>query len=190
MELDRRENPYGRREDDGLRAVFAVSHHLISGKVANNGQRLLDVLNDKLSDFVTLDEAEVFAATGESIAQLPNAIIPKSELLMAVVPGERHEAPEKRTTRFRSKKQYSAFVIADRFAINGRLHLEGSGHASVTYQKELGEYAAIDEATVTNLYGDGMPVDVQVAIVSKSAVVLLRVGDRATRELDYEFETF
>jgi hypothetical protein len=167
-----------------MKVVFALSHHLVAGEAPDKGVRLLDVLSDPNSDFIEVEAGKVFR--GASFAgPLSCGVIPKSQILMAVLMGANHEAAYKRQLCLQSKRLFDVLAVIDRFEIQGELHLNRAVTPKLILQShEIGSlnFFPVANARVSNLYDDGEPAEVQVAILNKSFVSLLEVGAAKLKE--------
>ncbi len=182
VDRDRRETPLSRSAITRMNALLAVGSHLVAGSIEHNGLRLSDVLNDPLSDFVTVYEAKIFSAAGKLLNDCQEVVLPKSRLVLAAVPGVWHEAPAKRRIRHQAKKRYEVFLLAGRFAVRGTLHVAGTTDPKVMLKDQFGTFFAVQRAKVTNLYSDGRSISAQAAILRTETVSLMELGDEVRPE--------
>ena len=107
--------------------IFVVENHWLLGKIRLvQGQRVLDVLNETMSKYVTLDEANVFSSfeSKKRQAVLPQVTILKDHLRLAISPTDRFEIPKKnRMHRIVEKFSTPGSAIASGYLIQGTFHL-------------------------------------------------------------------
>jgi len=167
---------------DRVRAALALPSYLVVGAIANHGLRLLDVLNDRLTDFLTVFDVRVFPRDCKAIHPLSRLVVPKANISLVALPGRQHEAPEKRSVRHRPKKRYSAFLVADAFCIEGVIHLEREYDPAVFLAHHAETFIAVQGATVSNFYAGSGKVPMQVAIVQTACISAMHLGKELPAE--------
>ncbi len=97
----------------------------MTGLVATEERRVLDILNDRSSEYVQLAEVRLYlsADLAEPVATLPKAVIPKANVVFMMITEERHEAPRKRVSFFVRKDHFEVFATVPGFEVKGYLHL-------------------------------------------------------------------
>lgn len=152
--------------------------HLIVGELQTRGKRLLEVLNDPLTDWLRIYDAHLARreAKAKSIEALDEVIIRKSELKLALLGGGKHESPEARRFAFVDKKLHFAVALVAGYEVRGRLHIKG--HADIDrVLGEMGNFVPLTEATVSHAPMTGERLDASVALMNKAAISILHVGE-------------
>lgn len=159
-------------------AILMVDEHLVVGEVQTRGKRLLDVLNDPLADWLHVYDAHLARreSKGASLAAANELVIRKSRLVLALLDGRKHESPDVRRFAFVEKTLRSALVIASGYDIRGRLHLKGKPDPIMVLE-EMGAFMPLTEAVVSHAGIRGEKLDSAVAMINKSAISVLHVGE-------------
>lgn len=105
--------------------VLLVGDHWVSGLIANEGRRLQDVLNDKISDYLYLTDVRLYptAEMTEPVATVPKAVVTKANIKFAMITNEGHEAPRKRVTAYVRKDAYEVYLTIPGLEVKGYVHL-------------------------------------------------------------------
>lgn len=161
-------------------AILVTNEHLLSVKIETRGQRLLDVLSDSRTNFLCVNEAQVFRRRCTThVATLPQAIIRKSNVALAIPAGDKHEAPAKRSRSFVPKRRYAAFLVVLGYEVRGELALTRTDDPVAALCHELGRFFPIPSGTVA-FAGTRCEEQIAQAILVNSAhVSLLRLGEPA-----------
>ena len=133
---------------DEMELVLYVGGHRLKGSIKSSGYRVLDILTDRMSEFLELYEVRVAADGAELGSSLSHAVVAKAQITLAAVLDDRHEAEERRRFSTVEKSQHPVFAIVDGFEIRGEMHLEGSPDARLALSGELDTFFAITGATV------------------------------------------
>jgi hypothetical protein len=159
-------------------AILMVAEHLIVGEVQTRGKRLLESLNDPMADWLHVYDAHVARreAKARPLETLNELTIRKSDLVLVLLDGRKHEAPEGRRFGFVDKKLHSAFAICAGYDVRGRLHLKGKPEPLMVLE-EMGAFIPLTEATVSHAGTGGEKFKAAVAMVNKAAISVLHVGD-------------
>ena len=154
-----------------------VARHRVEGRIATSGYRLLDVLNDPMSEYLEVYDAGVTTAAGELGDPLLQAAVAKSEISLAVILTEEHEAEDRRRFTAVDKKRYPALPIADGFEIRGTAHLDGAAEPAVALASELDRFFPLTGATVFSAT-TGERVEAPVVMPNKRFVSLFYLGEQ------------
>ena len=166
-------------------AILVLEEHVLKCRVQTRGMRLLETLNDQSTDFLNIYDADVSRkACNTCIASFPEAVVPKARIGLAIVVGDKHEAPEKRRNNVLAKRRYSAFLLALGYEIRGKLYLQGSADPVSTFSHELGRFVPVAEGTVR--YGGRSDEQFQgpVVIVNKGLASLVQICEQVTPPAD------
>lgn len=161
-----------------LPTIVLTPEHLIHAEVETADRRLLDVVNDRRTDYFHLQAAAIYRRGGaEHVATASDVVIPKRSLALLAPAGENHEAPRNRCNKFTRKKEFEAFLIVLGFEIFGKLYLTGSGDPAGTLMNELTAFFPVCQAEVCfrDVYSGTDPLSV--VLVNSAYVSLLRIGD-------------
>ena len=136
--------------NEEVNTILATHEHLLTAKVPTRGRRLLDVLADSNTDFLAVDDVRIFRRQGDTcIETLPRAAIRKDNIAFALPSGTRHEAPQKRSTSFISKKTYDAFLMVLGYEIRGQIQLKEIDDPRVLLCRELGNFFPVPHGSVS-----------------------------------------
>ncbi|HUY92026.1 MAG TPA: hypothetical protein VMV10_25015 [Pirellulales bacterium] len=159
-------------------AILLVDEHLVVGEVQTRGQRLLEVLNDHLTDWLHVYDVHLARreAKTSSVEALNEVAIRKSELKLALLGGGKHESPEKRRFSFVDKRLHFAVALVGGYEVRGRLHLKGSSDVDRVLV-EMSNFVPLTEATVAHAGMAGEKLDASVVLINKAAISMFHVGD-------------
>jgi hypothetical protein len=160
-------------------AIVMVDEHLIVGEVQTRGKRLLEELCDPIEDWLHVYDVRVSRrdAKAKYIESLPSLVIRKSQVILALLDGGIHESPDVRRFAFVDKKLHPAFVTAAGYDVRGRLHLKGKREPLLVLE-EMGGFVPFTEAVVSHAGIAAEKLNAAVAIVNKSAISMLHIGER------------
>ena len=158
-------------------AILMVDEHLIIGEVQTRGMRLLEVLNDHLTDWLHVYDVHLArrGAMANSIESLDEVALRKSEIKLALLGGGKHESPEKRRYSLVDKKLYFAVALVSGYEVRGRLHLKGSSDLDRVLV-EMSNFVPLTEAAVSHAELAGEKLEASVVLINKAAISTLHVG--------------
>jgi len=163
---------------DELPAILVTNEHLLSARVPLRGHRLLDVLNDRSTAFLSVTDVQVFRRQCNTcIATLPKALVQKTNIALAIPAIDKHEAPGQRSRTFVSKRRYHASLIVLGYEVRGELALSGTDDSLGALCQELGTFFPVPDGAVSF---DGTQFGrshAQVVIVNKEHLSLFQLGD-------------
>lgn len=159
-------------------AILMIDEHLIVGEVETSGRRLLEVFNDTLTDWLQVFDAHVARRTakGQAIATLNELMVRKADVRIAVPGGATHESPEKRRFAYVEKKQFPTVAIVDGYEIRGVMHLKAKREMHQLLV-DLASFVPLTEATISHAGPSEEKLDAEVAIINKTFLRALHVGD-------------
>ncbi|NLG27318.1 MAG: hypothetical protein GX557_05375 [Chloroflexi bacterium] len=158
--------------------VTIVTHeHLFHGTLTTLGERLLDILNNGLTDLLRLKDVRVCTCqTGASEdVHLQTATIRKSAVNIVILRSSGHEAPGKRWDNYVEKLAYRAYLIVPGCEIEGTVRLNRTELPDMAVLQQPGEFMAVTMASLT--YSDGNKEQAFVVMVRRSSIGLLYVGE-------------
>ena len=176
-----------RTRPDEMALVLYVGGHRLEASLQNSGYRLLDILNDRMHEFLELYEVRVAADGSELGTSLAHAVVAKARITLAAVIGDRHEAEERRRFSAVAKSQHPALAIVNGFEIRGAMHLDGEPDAQRALSGELDTFFAITDATVFHP-SSGHREAAQVVMPNKADLAFLHIEgvEHAPRRLPPE----
>lgn len=149
------------------------------GQLDSGGKRLQDILNDSLTDYLSLRKVQVATTIdGNTIVQeLPNATIVKQNVMLGLVRQDAHEAPIKRQN-YRVRRNFcEAAVVINEVRIEGAIHLpRPSLQAEAILARDLKNFFAVTDAMITHGANNERTIDTSVVMVNKYALSLFYVG--------------
>ena len=162
-------------------AILVTNEHLLSARIETRGQRLLDVLSDSRTNFLCVSDVQVFRRRCTThVATLPQAILRKSNIALAIPAGDRHEAPAKRSRSFVPKRRHAAFLVVLGYEVRGELALTRTDDPVAALCHELGRFFPVPRGTVAFAGTRCEEQKAQVVIVNSDHVSLLRLGEPVT----------
>jgi hypothetical protein len=164
--------------------ILITDEHVLSATIPTSGQRVLDILNDPRSQFLTVQNASVLRRRdGSRIATLPDAVMRKANIGAALLSGGEHEAPEKRRSCYLRKDEHVAFLVVLGYEVTGTMHLNASKDAVTVLYHEAGAFTPVANAVVSFAGAAPRGQAVDVALVNQSLISLIHVGDPHADEL-------
>lgn len=164
-----------------LPTILVTEEHLLSAGVTTHGQRLLDVLNDSNTDFLPVGNVEVLRRRcGTCVGTLPQAVIRKEHIALAIPAGDGHEAPAKRARTFQSKKRYAAFLLVLGYEVRGEVSLKGPDDPKIALCHEFRNFFPVPHGQVSFAGTRHAEQESQVVIVNKDFVSLFQIADPTT----------
>jgi hypothetical protein len=143
--------------------------------IATRGSRLFDALADSSSEYLSVRDVEISETKpGKPPVRLREALIHKADIVVAILPRERHEAPEKRRYARVDKTPSSAFMLVENYKVRGTYHSERKRDARSVLTVENGQFLPLTEVRI-DLGGEG-EIASPVAFVNRSLVSLLAIS--------------
>lgn len=107
--------------------VILTARHSISGEITLQDQRLSDFLNDRRETTMRLVNTQVARLSDPSkvIQRNPEAVIPKSLIILAFEPPQKAIPPSKRLFGYVRKQQHEVFLVLEGMEVHGVLHTTG-----------------------------------------------------------------
>lgn len=156
----------------------------IVGECDLQGQRISDLLNQSISDYVPCRTAQLYR-DGQLIDELDELKIRKPEIIFASILGKQHEAKGKQIGSRRKLESYDAVVAIDRWLIKGRLLLTCKKTVEEFLHAKR-EFFPIAGAEVIDAENPAEPQTMPVAIVNRSRVACMQITEREEVDLNME----
>jgi len=158
--------------------ILITAEHALSATIPTSGQRVLDILNDPRSEFLTVHDASVLRRRDASrIATLPKAVIRKANIGLALLKSGEHEAPEKRRSCYLRKDEHVVFLVVLGYEVAGTMHLNASKDPVTVLYHEAGAFTPVANAFVSFAGAAPWAQAMDVALANQSLVSLIHVGD-------------
>lgn len=164
----------------GTSVTLLTASHRFQGEINTGGQRLQEILNNSLTDYLQLDNAQIYtlANQNEMLQAEKRATVHKVQIQLAVIGEQKHEAPEKRQNYRVQKSFYEVFCVAGNYEITGLLHLPRYTVDTIAIlARELKVFFPLTEATVTYDVRDRSSLNASVVLVNKAALSLFQIND-------------
>lgn len=112
------------QQEAKIKTVVGVPEQWLVCEVDVDGIRLQDRMNDKSTDFLSVDNVKYFWSGGNKlVASYESAKLSKKSIQFVGVMNPRTEAPEQRLSRYSNRDIYLAKVSVSGLIIKGSLHL-------------------------------------------------------------------
>jgi len=163
--------------------VLVADQHLIRCGVPTDGKRLLDVLNDKTTEFLRLLEPQLSPMTDPQmrVAAFARGLVPKPNISLALIIEEKHEAPQKRANMMVRKNTFEVYVTVPGYEVRGFVHSERALEP-LDFQARLvreGQvFFPITEVTLTPVGPLGEPFRAPAAMVNRNRLGLFFLADK------------
>lgn len=164
----------------GTAVTLLTASHRFQGEINTGGQRLQEILNNSLTDYLQLENAQIYtlANQDEMLHAEKRATVHKSQLQLAVIGAQKHEAPEKRQNYRVQKSFYEVFCVAGSYEITGLLHLPRYTVDTIAIlARDLKVFFPLTEAMVTYDVRTRSSLTASVVLVNKSALSLFQISD-------------
>ncbi len=159
--------------------ALVTEHFTYLGNLAASGRRLQDILNDSLTDYLSLRNVQVSTTVDGSgvVQELPHATIIKENLLLGLLRQDGHEAPIKRQN-YRVQRDFcEASIVLKTLRIHGAIHLpRASSQASAILSRDLKNFFAVTDATIVYGNDEQQATTTSVVMVNKKMLSLFYVG--------------
>lgn len=166
------------------RATFVelITHeHRFTATVYTHGQRLLDMLNDRTTDYLGINEVEVhrYSDREACVASLPQAIIRKDDLHLVIITGEEHEAPTQRLFGFVQKFPYRVLLTVPGYEVRGTIHLTDQHEPNpiVVLSRQTGTFFPVTRATAAQAWTGADVLTCPVIMVNKHSLSLFALSE-------------
>ncbi|MEZ4735105.1 MAG: hypothetical protein R3E79_49040 [Caldilineaceae bacterium] len=164
----------------GTPVTLLTASHRFQGEIHTGGQRLQEIVNNSLTDYVQLENAQVYTLANqtEMLHAEKRATIQKSQLQLVVFGEQKHEAPDKRQNYRIQKSFHEVFCVAGSYEVTGFLHLPRYTTDTIAIlARDLKVFFPLTEATVTYDVRARSALNASVVLVNKAAVSLFQISD-------------
>ncbi|MCE7979813.1 MAG: hypothetical protein DYG89_01360 [Caldilinea sp. CFX5] len=164
----------------GTAVILLTASHRFQGEINTGGQRLQEVMNNSLTDYVQIENAQIYTLANqtEMLHAEKRAIVQKSQLQLVVIGEQKHEAPAKRQNYRVEKSFHEVFCVAGSYEVTGLLHLPRYALDTIAIlARDLKVFFPLTEATVTYDVRARSTLSANVALVNKAALSLFQISD-------------
>jgi len=174
-----------RRAVTGLLPVdFFTRGYRISGHVSTRVNSVGDMLNDKLTSYLEVENVYVarISSPGDIIASYDHGELRKANLLFAIVPGKESLSRATRSVSYYGKQLLPVWISLPTFEIEGELQAAGMSFDLEAYlTQSTGDYLAVLNATArTALYPD-VTFGGEAFLVNKQCIDVFCLGSDKAR---------
>ena len=160
--------------------ALVTDNYSYLGYLDSGGRRLQDILNDALTDYLSLRKVQVTTTVDGSmlVQELPTATIVKDKVLLGLLRQATHEAPVKRQN-YRVRRDFcEASIVIQAIRIHGAIHLpRASSQAAAILSRDLKSFFAVTDATIAHGPSDEHLTETEVVLVNKHALSLFYVNN-------------
>lgn len=155
------------------RVALVINDYLCCGHLATGGHRILDVLDDALTEFLSLSDVEICGLGNESLmSSAREAVVRKDDVHLVMPVDDKHEAAGRRWYTFTEKQSRPVLVIAGAHAIRGLVHFRGSFDPVAMQTNGPGRFLPVTCACVTSA---GRNLSAAVVFVNRRFISLVTV---------------
>ena len=156
-------------------AMLMTASHRVVGRVGTVGQRLNDILNNKLNACLKVYSAEIFRHTDATtpIACFSAITMPKAMINLVLLNEETHEAPTKRLYGYVQKDTYPAFLTVPGYEIKGAIHFTTLQKPEVFLTDTILSFVPVSQATVVSTNDAQSSWTTPVVFVLRTSITLL-----------------
>jgi hypothetical protein len=159
-------------------ADFFTSSYRFSASVLVYKRRLVDVLGDRMTDY--LDMVDIYVSRinnpGEIVATYQKGSLVKNEISFILLSDET-EGLSKERFYVPNRVNLSIFVTLPSFEINGKFQWMGDLDVKKIMTTETQKFLPILEATSTNAHFPKVNFQGPIALVNKNKIELLCIGE-------------
>lgn len=104
--------------------MVVTTTHRAAGRVVIAGQRLQELLNNRMNTYVNLYDAELLPVRNykDMPSHYSDLTIPKNSINLVLLQQQHHEAPTQRLYRYAAKSAYPTFLTVPNYEVQGYLH--------------------------------------------------------------------
>ena len=163
-----------------LAADFFTSAYRMSGHVDTGKRRLADILSDRLSDFLLLQDIYVsrIYMPGEIVAHFKTGSLIKKQITFVVLPTEADGLSKDHTYPFLMRQMREVFVTVPSFEIRGSLKIIGKLDLPALLSIGTDKFMPLLNATASSSLLPQVQFSGPVILVNKSSVEIFCVADK------------
>jgi hypothetical protein len=156
--------------------MLMTDSHRIFAQMNTGGERLQDLLNNKLNTCIQLYDAQIFPQAGATapLAHFPEMTVSKLLLNLVLFQEDKYEAPTKRLYGFVAKNSYETFLTVSGYEVQGHLHFASLPRPEIFLTDTITSFVPVTQATVTCTQEATRSWSTSVAFVRRQAIALFR----------------
>jgi hypothetical protein len=141
---------------------------------------VLELLNDAASAYLKLQDAQFYRLGGQKLVKkAAEALMPKSKVHLAILPDDKHEAPQRRQFAFVEKGRCELFVVSGEFEVEGCLSVKIGNDPLRAIDFEYSAFFPVTAARVECVNHPQHSLQASVVFVNKAEVSAIYFGDRS-----------
>jgi hypothetical protein len=162
-----------------LAADFFTAAYRISGHVAIGKRRLADMLSDRLSDFLSLQDIYVsrIHKPGEITAHYRTGSLIKSQINFVVLPTKADGLSKDHVYAALSRQIQPVFVTVPYFELQGVLNVVGKPDMQTLLATGIDQFVPLLNATATTAAPSQVQFSGPVILVNKSSIEIFCLAD-------------
>jgi hypothetical protein len=159
--------------------MLTTFSHRVMGRVVTGGQRLHDVINNKLNTCLNLFDVTIFRHTDAErpAAHFSTVTVPKSLIHLALVQEQKHEAPTKRLYGFVAKNTYPTFLTVAGYEVQGSLHFTSLPKPELFLTDTSTSFIPVSQATVVSVADPTTAWEATVVFAQRAAIATFQLGE-------------
>ncbi len=151
---------------------------LIECNVVTRGLRVLELLNDPTTDYISLHDFKAYRIGAKTpIRTSQEAIVRKDNINFIVLDANRHETPERRAIAYAAKDQYEVFLTVRQYGIQGRIHMKGTPDPIAYLKRDTGMFLPVTDAQVFLSGAEPTSTATQTVIINKEKIDLFQLSN-------------
>jgi len=156
--------------------IFTGSHRF-SAQIPVGHRRLADILNDRMTDFLTVENIYVSRINepGNIIGTLKSASLLKSQITFIVVPTEEDGLSKEHKYNAFSKSVENIFITLPSFEITGKLEIIGKFDLKAILAIGTTKFMPVFNGDAKNSFYPDVQFSAPVLIVNKASVALFSI---------------
>ncbi len=163
-----------------LAADYFTTAYRMSGHVDTGKRRLADILSDRLSDFLLLEDIYVsrIHKPGEIVAYYKSGSLIKSQITFVVLPTEADGLSKDHVYHALSRQMKEVFITVPSFEIKGSLRIVGKLDLPALLSIGTDKFMPLLNATASSSLLPEVQFSGPVILVNKASVELFCVTDK------------
>lgn len=157
--------------------TLTTASHRIVGRIVNAGQRLHDILNNKLSTCLNLYDVNLFRPTDGAtpFASFPFVTMPKALINLVLIQEQQHEAPAKRLYGYVQKDTHQTWLAVAGYEVKGYLHFISIPKPELFLTDTITSFVPVTQATVTCVADSARTWQAPVVFVQRCSIILFHL---------------
>lgn len=162
-------------------AMLMTTNHRVVGRIGTVGQRISDVLNNKLNTCLKVYSADLFRHTDAdaSFSHFSAVTIPKSKIHLVLLREEVHEAPTKRLYGYVQKDIYPTFLTVPGYEITGAIHFTSLQKPEVFLTDTITSFVPVTQATIVSTSNPNHSWTTPVVFVLRTSIAIFHLDTPA-----------